>query len=172
MSTRLMKILNFTQEDLTYNRRGERSPQHEALTNRKRRRTKLVILIVGMVLLAIAAVWTVLFLRQEELSARIVAVAVGLLLFGLPGLFAAYLGVRPTTKKIPVERIEGRAKVARVEHTISSNKSTSKYVRTEIHIAGKVYPVPDEAFSELEDAETYAIYAWKDTDHIFSLEKL
>jgi hypothetical protein len=102
----------------------------------------------------------------------VVAVSVGLLLFGLPGVFAVYLGVRPMKRKIPLETIKGRAKVARVEHTSTAGNRTSKYVRTEIHIAGKVFPIADEAFSELEDGADYAIHIWKDTDHIFSLEKL
>jgi hypothetical protein len=168
MSAQLMKILNFTKSDLPYNRIGELSPQQKETTNKNRRTTKLILLIIGIIVLVIAAVWTFLFLGQEEVSARVVAVSVGLLFFGLPGLILVYLGIRPIAKKIPVQTIKGKAKIARVEHT----SRTSRYVRTEIHVAGKVFPIADEAFSELDDGAEYTLYIWKDTDHIFSLEKL
>jgi hypothetical protein len=166
-----MDLLKFTSSDLTYNRKGQLSPQQETFTNQQRRRTKRIVLIIGIVLLALAAGWSVAFLGQEELSARIVAVSVGLILFGLTGLFAVYLGVRPMPK-IVLETIKGKVKVARVEHTMTSGKSQSKYVRTEIHVGGKILPLPDEAFSEVEDDQEYAVYIWKGTDHIFSLERL
>lgn len=174
MSAQLMKILNFTKNDLPYNRKGELSPQQEENTNKRRRTTKKILLVIGIIALVITAIWTVLFLGQEEIetSARMVVVGVGFLFFGLPGLFLIYLGVRPMAKKIPVETIKGKAKIARVQHSRRSGNSTSTYIQTEIHIAGKVFPIADEAFSELVDGEEYALYIWKDTDHIFSLEKL
>lgn len=168
MSSQLMKILNFTQIDLTYNRKGELSPQQEERTTKQRRGTKRIVQAVGLILLVIATMWTIIFWDQEELSAKIVAVSMGLLLFGLPGLITTYLGIRPMKKKIPLETIKGKAKVARVERS----NSTSRYVRTEIHIAGKVFPIADEAFSEFDDGAEYALYIWKGSDHIFSLEKL
>lgn len=168
MSAQLMKILDFTKSDLPYNRKGELSPQQEKTANKNRRTTKLILLIIGIIVLVIAAVWTFLFLDQEEVSAMVVAISVGLLFFGLPGLILVYLGIRPIAKKIPVQTIKGKAKIARVERSTS----TARYIRTEIHVAGKVFPIADEAFSELEDGAEYALYIWKDTYHIFSLEKL
>lgn len=170
MSTRLMQILEFTLSDLPYNRRGQLSPQQEARTHQQRRRMKSILLVIGIALLVLAGGWSAAFLQQEDLSARIVAVSAGLILFGIPGLAAVYLGVRPM-KKVILETIKGKVKVARVEHT-TAGTSPRKYVQTEMHVAGRVLALPDEAFSELEDGQEYAIYMWKDTNHIFSLERL
>jgi hypothetical protein len=97
--------------------------------------------------------------------------AVGAIIFGLPGLGALYLGLRPAPKII-VEKVQGPARVTRVEHTSSSGGSTRHYVKTEMHLADRIFIVPDIAFSELQDGAIYALYIWKGTNDIFSLEQL
>jgi hypothetical protein len=171
MTDRLMEIFNFTAGDLNYNRSGQLSPQQQVRVAGSRRRLKRGFLVFGLILLALAAGWIAIFSQQKELSAAIVAMAVGAIIFGLPGLGALYLGVRPAPKII-VEKLQGPARVARVEHTSSSSGGARHYVKTELHLADRIFIVPDSAFSELQDGANYALYTWKGTNDIFSLEQL
>ena len=171
MPDRLMAIFNFTANDLNYNRGGQLSPQQQARVAHNRRQTKVGLVIIGLILLVLAAGWIAIFSRQEEQSAAIVATGVGVVLFGLPGLGALFLGLKPGTK-INIEKLQGRARVARVEHTVSSGSSSRRVVKTEMHFGDRIFVVPDAAYSELEDGGQYALYIWQGTRDIFSLEKL
>ena len=172
MTNRVMEILKFTESDLNYNRSGRLSPEQQTRVTRSRRRLKMVLLVIGLILLCIAGVWTLIFAQQAELSAAVIPIVLGAVFFWLPGLVALLLGVKPMTK-ITIERVQGAGRVARVEHTsTSSGGGTRRYVKTELHMGDRIFVVPDEAFSELEDGATYAVYCWQGANEIFSLEKL
>lgn len=171
MPDRLMAIFNFTANDLNYNRGGQLSPQQQARVAHNRRQTKVGLLILGLILLVLAAGWIALFSRQAEASAAIVAMALGVVLFALPGLGALFLAVKPGSK-IYIEKLQGPTRVARVEHTVSSGSSSRRVVKTEMHFGDRIFVVPDAAFSELEDGGQYALYVWQGTKDIFSVEKL
>ena len=171
MTDRLQEIFNFTASDLNYNRRGQLSPEQLARVGQSRRRLKRNLWVLGLILLALAAGWTVIFARQPELSAAVVVIAVGVVIFALPGLGALYLGVRPAPP-ITIEKLQGRAKVARVERTSSSGGSTRRYVKTELHLGDRLFVVPDAAISALEDGAEYAVYAGQGAGDIFSLEQV
>jgi hypothetical protein len=189
MTDPVMKIFNFTANDLNFNRSGMLSPQQQLREDTFMRKIKMVARIIGLILLCIVGVWTLAFLApvlltvifspQEGLSEALlplvlgplIAMVVGAFIFGLPGLLALYIGMRPA-QKIIIEKVQGRAKVARVEHTRTGARGTTRYVKTEIHMGDRIFVVPDPAFSELEDGAEYAIYAGKGSKNVFSLEKL
>ena len=171
VTDRLMEIFNFTPSDVNYNRSGQLSPQQQVRVAAGRRRLKGGLLALGLVLLVLAAGWIAIFSQQEELSAAIVAMSVGAIIFGLPGLGALVMSVRPAPK-IVIEKLQGPARVARVEHTSSSGGGARRYVRTEMHMADRIIVVPDAAFSELQDGADYVLYMWKGASDIFSLEQL
>ena len=82
---------------------------------------------------------------------------------------------RTATREVPLERRVHeihRRRIARVERTSRSNNSTSTYIATEMHIAGKIFTVPDAAFPELEDGAMYAVHYWEGTDEVFSVERV
>lgn len=90
-----------------------------------------------------------------------------LALLGAPLIF---LGIKPMGA-VKVAAARDVARVARVQRTRRTNNSTSTYVASELHLADKIFTVPDEAFPELEDGAAYAVYYWDGVDEIFSLEK-
>lgn len=172
MSTRLMQSLNFTEDDLTYNRRGVLSPQQTARVKAQRRTLKLVLLVLGLILIGsgVAFLPGMLDLRTQG-DSNWVGNAVALGIFALLGLPLIYLGIRPM-RPVKVAVTKGRARVARVERTSRSNNSTSTYIATELHIADKIFTVPDAAFPELEDGVVYAVYHWEGVNEIFSVERI
>jgi hypothetical protein len=89
-------------------------------------------------------------------------------LLGAPLL---YLGIKPM-RPVKVAAAKGTARLARVQRTRRTNNYTSTYVATELHIADKIFTVPDEAFAELQDGAAYIVYYWDERDNVFSLEPL
>lgn len=172
MSTRLMQSLNFTEADLTYNRKGTLSPQQSERVKARRRTLKLALLILGLVLLGagIAFLPGAIELYSQG-DSNWVGNAVAFAVFALIGLPFAYLGIRPM-RPVKVATVRGPARIARVERTSRSNNSTSTYIATEMHIAGKIFTVPDTTFPELEDGAMYAVHYWEGTDEVFSVERV
>lgn len=172
MSTRLMQSLKFTEEDLPYNRRGVLSPQQVSRITAQRRTIKLVLLILGLLLTGggLAFLPGMLDLYAQG-DSNWMANAAALGIFALLGLPLVYLGIRPM-RPVKVAAARGPVKVARVQRTSRTNNATSTYVATELHIAGKIFTLPDAAFSELEDGAMYAVYHWEGLDEVFSLEKM
>jgi hypothetical protein len=172
MSTRLMQSLQFTEEDLTFNRRGILSPRQMTRVRAQRRTIKFILLIVGLLLTGggLAFLPGMLELYAQG-NANWVGNAVAIGIFALFGLPLMYLGVKPM-HPVKVASVKGRARVARVERTRRSNNSTTTYVATELHIADKIFTLPDAAYTELEDSAVYAVYYWDGLSDIFSLEKI
>lgn len=173
MTTRLMQALDFTPEDLTYNRRGALSPRQTARLTKKRRAQKLFLLALGLLLACVGGgvmTWQgVSSLPQDSSSGIGMLVGAGVLaLFGAPLIF---LGVKPM-RAVKVAAAKGAVRVARVQRTRRTNNSTSTYVVTELHLADKIFTVPDETFPELEDGAAYAVYYWDGVDDVFSLERV
>lgn len=93
---------------------------------------------------------------------------------GIAALLSApliFLGVRPM-RPVQVAAAKGTARLARVQRTSRMNNSTRAYLLTELHLADKIFTVPDAAFTELQDGASYAVYYWNGVDDIFSLETL
>lgn len=173
MTTRLMQSLDFTAEDLEYNRKGALSPRQSARVTKNRRAQKLLLAALGLGLTCLLggglAVGGGLTLSTDSAAGVGMLVSAGIVaLLGAPLIF---LGLRPM-RAVKVAAVKGTARVARVQRTRRTNNSTSAYVATELHIADKIFTVPDEAFPELEDGAAYAVYYWEGIDDIFSLEKL
>lgn len=172
MSTRLMHSLNFTEEDLTYNRKGTLSPQQNERMKARRRTLKLALLVLGLILLGAGISFlpgAIELYSQGDTNWVGNAVAFGI--FALIGLPFAYLGIRPM-RPVKVATARGPAKIARVERTSSSDNSTSTYIATEMHIAGKIFTMPDAAFPELEDGVMYAVHYWEGINEVFSVERV
>lgn len=173
MTTRLMQSLDFTEEDLTYNRKGMLSPRQNAHLTRKRRAFKLTLLILGLLLVGVGggvfAVQGVASLPEDTSAATEMLVGAGV--FVLIGAPFIYLGVKPM-RPVKVAIAKGKARLARVQRTSRSNNATSTYIASEIHVADKIFGVPDEVFPELEDGAVYAVYYWDGLNDIFSLERL
>lgn len=173
MTQRIMQSLHFTAEDLEYNRRGALSPQQTARLTSKRRSFKLVLLILGILLACIGG--GVLAILGIQSLAKDTTNGIGMLasagIFALLGAPLIVLGVKPM-RPVKVAAAKGTARVARVQRTRRVNNSTSTYVATELHVAGKIFTVPDEIFPHLEDGAAYAVYYWDGTDDVFSLEKM
>lgn len=172
MSTRLMQSLNFTADDLTYNRKGTLSPQQTARVKAQRRTIKLVLLVIGLILTGAGMTFLpgMLDLHAQG-DSNWVGKAVALGIFALFGLPLTYLGIRPM-RPVKVAVTKGRARVARVERTSRSNNSTSTYIATELHIADKIFTMPNAAFPELEDGAVYAVYHWEGVNEVFSVERI
>lgn len=173
MTTKLMQSLNFTEDDLTYNRKGTLSPRQNAHLTRKRRAFKLILLILGLLLAGVGGgvfgVPGVASLPEDASAATGMLVGAGV--FVLIGVPFIYLGVKPM-RPVKVEVAKGKARLARVQRSSRSKNSTSTYIASEIHVAGKIFSVPDEAFPELEDGAVYAVYYWDGLNNIFSLERI
>ncbi len=173
MTTRLMQSLDFTEEDLEYNRKGALSPRQSARLTRKRRALKLFLLLLGILLACVgggilAGLGGLSFYKGEAAGIQFLIAAGVLALFGAPLIF---LGLKPM-RSIKVAAAKGTASVARVQRTQRINNVTSTFVATELHLADKIFTVPDEAFPELVDGASYAVYYWDGLTDIFSLEKL
>lgn len=173
MTTRLMQAFDFTLEDLEYNRRGALSPRQTARVTKKRRAQKIFLLALGLLLACVGGgvmAWQGFSSLPQDSSAGI-GMLVGAGVFALFGAPLIFLGVKPM-RAVKVAAAKGAARVARVQRTRRVNNSTSTYIATELHLADKIFTVPDETFPELEDGAAYAVYYWDDVDDIFSLEKL
>ncbi|MFZ5809508.1 MAG: hypothetical protein ACOY16_09545 [Chloroflexota bacterium] len=173
MTPRLMQLFDFTVEDLEYNRKSTLSPRQSALVTKKRHAQKLFLAVLGLGLTCLLdgalAVMGVQSLSTDSTAG--VGMLVGAGVFALLGAPLIYLGVRPK-RPVKVAAAKGTARLARVQRTRRSNNSTSTYVATELHLADKIFTVPDEAFTELENGGAYAVYYWDGLGDIFSLEKL
>ena len=170
MTPRLMQLFDFTAEDLTYNRKGTLSPRQSARVTKKRRAQKLFLAVEGLGLTCLLggglALGGVQSLSTD--SAAGVGMLVGAGIAALLGAPLIFLGVKPM-RPVQVAAAKGTARVARVQRTRHTNNST---VVTELHIADKIFTVPDAAFAELQDGAAYAVYYWNWVDDIFSLETL
>ncbi|GAB4459035.1 MAG: hypothetical protein OHK0041_23690 [Anaerolineales bacterium] len=168
-----MHALDFTEQDLAYNRKGALSPQQTARLTGKRRSFKLMLLVIGVLLSCVGggvmAALGVQALAKDTTNG--IGMLVGAGVFALLGAPLLFLGLKPM-RAVKVSTAKGTARVARVQRTRRVNNSTSTYVATELHLAGKVFTVPDEIFPDLEDGAAYAVYYWDGVDEIFSLEKL
>lgn len=167
-----MHSLKFTEDDLPYNRRGALSPQQNERVKGRRRTLKLALLILGLILLGAGGFFlpgAIDLYSQGDSNWIGNAVAFGVFaLFGLPLI---YLGIRPM-RPVNVATARGPAKIARVERTSRSNNSTSTYIATEMHVAGKIFTMPDAAFPELEDGAMYAVHYWEGVNEVFSVERV
>lgn len=173
MTNRLMQALDFTPEDLEYNRRGALSPQQTARLTGKRRALKLFLLILGLLLACAGGgvlAWQGVSSLTQDPSAG-VGMLIGAGVFALLGAPLIFMGLKPM-RPVKVASVKGPARVARVQRTRRSNNSTSTYVATELHLAEKIFTVPDAAFPDLEDGAVYAVYYWDGVDEIFSLERV
>lgn len=179
MNTRLMQLLNFTAVDLSYNRGGTLSPEQQARLTAKRRRLKGVLFSVGLLL---AGVGGGVFGRQAYAlytanDPNWIGDLIGAGVLGLLGLPLVYLGLK-RMRPITVGAVQGPARIARVQRSRSTHdpntgtSSSSNHVATEMHIQGKIFTLPDAAFSELEDGAVYAVYYWEGLNELFALEKL
>ncbi len=133
----------------------------------------MVYLVISLILLFLAGVFTTTPVLVDGVDVEgkedeAAFIAVGVAMFGLPGLVLLFLGVKPMSK-ISIEQVQGKTKVARVEHT---GFKGGHYVNTELHMGDRIFVVPHAAFSELEDGATYSVYCWQGVNEIFSLEKL
>lgn len=86
------------------------------------------------------------------------------MLFGLPLIF---LGIKPPR---PIQVAARIACVKRSSENVDASPST--YVVTEIHIARKIFSLPDDTFAELEDGAGYVVYHLEGHHQILSLEKM
>lgn len=97
MTTKLMQSLNFTEDDLIYNRKGTLSPRQNAHLTRKRRAFKLILLILGLLLAGVGGgvfgVPDVASLPEDASAATGMLVGAGV--FVLIGVPLIYLGVKP-----------------------------------------------------------------------------
>jgi hypothetical protein len=168
-----MQLFDFTAEDLEYNRKGALSPRQSARVTKKRRAQKLFLAVLGFGLTCLLGGGLALGggLSLSTDSAAGVGMLVGAGIAALLGAPLIFLGVKPM-RPVQVAAAKGTARVARVQRTSRTNNSTSTYVVTELHIADKIFTVPDEAFVELQDGAAYAVYYWNGVDDIFSLETL
>jgi hypothetical protein len=174
MTSNLMKSLDFTDEDLTYNRNGALSPRQAARLKTKRRTAKIIMLLFGVLVACGGGVAFLidagkLFLAGDP---NWVGWAIGggfFMLFGLPLIF---LGVKPS-RPIQVAAAQGTARIARVERSSENvDAPPSTYVVTEMHLAGKIFSLPDDTFAELEDGAGYVVYYLEGHLQILSLEKM
>jgi|YNPNPStandDraft_1061719.scaffolds.fasta_scaffold46768_2 hypothetical protein len=168
-----MQLFDFTAEDLEYNHKGALSPRQSARVTKNRRAQKLFLAVLGFGLTCVLggalAVGGGLSLSTDSAAGVGMLVSAGVAaLLGAPFIF---LGVKPM-RPVKVAAAQGTARVARVQRTRRVNNSTSTYVATELHLADKIFTMPDEAFAELEDGASYAVYYWDGVNDIFSLEKL
>jgi hypothetical protein len=167
-----MQLFDFTAEDLTYNRKGGLSPRQSARVTKKRRAQKLFLAVLGFGLTCVVggalAMGGVQSLSTDSASG--VGMLVGAGIAALLGAPLIFLGVKPM-RPVKVAAAKGTARVARVQRTSRTNNSTGTYVVTELHIADKIFTLPDEAFAELQDGAAYIVYYWDGVDDIFSLEK-
>lgn len=169
----IMHALDFTEQDLAYNRKGALSPQQTARLTGKRRSFKLMLLAIGVLLSCVGggvlAAMGVQEITKDTTNGIGMLVGAGVsAVLGAPLLF---LGLKPM-RAVKVAVAKGAARVARVQRTRRFNNTTSTYVATELHVADKIFTVPDEIFPDLEDGAAYAVYYWDGVDEIFSLEKL
>lgn len=159
MTSQLMQLFDFTAEDLTYNRKGALSPRQSARVTKNRRILKLFLAALGFGLTCLLggglAVGGGLSLSTD--SATGVGMLVGAGIAALLGAPLIFLGVKPM-RPVKVAAAKGTTRVARVQRTRRTNNSTSTYVATELHLADKIFTVPDEAFAALEDDAAYAVY--------------
>ncbi|PWH15739.1 MAG: hypothetical protein DDG60_05310 [Anaerolineae bacterium] len=173
MTTRLMQLFEFTQEDLAYNRQGRLSPRQTARLTSKRRGFKLILLVLGLTLACggggALAVLGILSVSQSTVTGLGMLVGAGI--FALLGAPFIFLGIKPMSP-VKIAVAQGPIRLARVQRTRRVNNSTSTYVATELHLADKIFTVPDESFSALEEGAAYAVYYWDGLTDIFSLEKL
>ncbi len=173
MTARLMQALDFTPEDLAYNRRGALSPRQTARLTSKRRAFKLFLLTLGLLLACVGGgimAWQGVSSLVQDSSAGI-GMLVGAGVFVLSGAPLIFMGLKPM-RPVKVAAAKGAARMARVQRTRRVNNSTSTYVATELHLADKIFTVPDAAFPDLEDGAAYAVYYWDGLDEIFSLERV
>lgn len=173
MTNRLMQSLDFNEDDLAYNRKGALSPRQSARLTRKRRAMKLFLLSLGILLACVGggvlAALGSLSLSKDSASG--IGMLIGAGVFALLGAPLIFMGVKPM-RPIKVAAARGLARVARVQRTQRTNNVTSTFIASELHLADKIFTVPDEAFPELEDGAAYAVYYWDGLTDIFSLEKL
>lgn len=179
MNKRLMELLNFTAVDLSYNRGGTLSPEQQARLTAKRRRIKGVLFSVGLLLAGVGGgvFGPQAYALYTTNDPNWVGDLIGAGVFALLGLPLLYLGLK-RMRPITVGSVRGPARIARVQRSSTTYdpntgaSSSSVYVSTEIHIQGKIFTLPDAAFSELEDGAVYAVYYWEGLNELFALEKL
>lgn len=170
-----MRHLQFTEEDLTYNRQGTLSPSQAARLKTRRSAFKRMLFIIGALLLgggALAFLPDMLRLYSQG-DSEWVGMAAALGVLAALGLPLIYLGVKPM-RPARVAAAKGRARVVRAERisSASANSPRRTFIATELHIAGKIFNMPDAAFPELEDGAVYAVYYWEGLDEVFSLEQI
>jgi hypothetical protein len=165
MDSKVYEMFNFTRSDLDYNRSGMLSPEQQARGATGLRRTKQVVFLIGVVVLLVAAGWIYSFLSDGENIAAII----GGIVFGLPGLWLMYVGVRPA-RKVTIETVRGRGKIARVENSQTFDGRTTTSTDTELHIGDRIFTLPDEAYSALPTEAEYTLYVWEGVDEILSME--
>jgi hypothetical protein len=174
-----MEIFDFSETDVVENRSGRLSQEQEVKLTKKRKRLKFWLLVIGLVILAVGGGMVLIGLNLRDTGDPNWALMLifAAIFCGLPGLLLVYGWIKPM-QSVSIAVVKGPVKVARVQRTSRTNNTTSTYVVTELHIDDKIFWVPDSAFTEFSDGDTYALYYWDGTllstgkAHIFSVEKL
>jgi hypothetical protein len=173
MANSLMRIFHFTEADLAANRAGKLSHEQEQRFFHQRQRLKTVILFIGILLLVVAGVfvWTGLIMRTAGQGSWWLMMFIAAPVFAVPGILCVYGGLKRMTDMF-VGIIRGRVKVNRVQRNSPGSSGTRVDVMTELHIGGEIFKIPDSAFGEITDGDTYVVYYWKGVGDIFSLERI